>query len=251
MDLLRSLWLNCWLAPITVMVVGMAVLTAYHLIVARQISTAHLDSLRQVQSAYAKLESRGSRPSLDDAVTVDPRWRCLAEVRIVGDHLAILSHAGAPPELDVDNPPPELLQAVGEQQAWQTASGDLAMATALRSADGQATRILFGQARLPDPGLTALFSAALGVLLVAGLALGGYLAKRIYRPIEALARDAEAALDGSPPSGPMPVSAETDGVRGSLVTLVERYRSSGPQRMRSPAQTSPADDRAATNTPLA
>jgi hypothetical protein len=229
MEALHGLRLNCWLAPMCVVAVGVGVLVWYHQTVSAGIRSAHEDSLRTVQQAYARLEERGSRPSLEDALQADRRWTCLAEIRFTqDDHAEILRIAGSPPELDLAAPPPELTLAVAEQQLWTTPAGAVAVATALRGTHaGGPTHVLYGQARLTDAGPAPALWTAIIVLVLAGGGLGWYLARRIWRPIEALAADAEAALRGEGPR-PLMASSETKGVRSSLVTLVERYRSLKP-----------------------
>jgi hypothetical protein len=226
MDMLRGLRLNCWLAPLAAAAAGIGGIGVVAHAAARSADTASAEHLMAAQSALAAGEATGTRPSVAQAQRADPRWRCLAVVDFTSDRIVIREHAGTVPELQTASPPPELTFAVGSPQAWSTADDGRAVAVALHGPAGELRGILYGEAG-PEGAVAAIWRTA--VMTAAGLALlavflSWYLVRRIYLPIQSLARQAEAVLAGRPvATAATRTSVETAVAASSLTLLIERH----------------------------
>lgn len=206
---LRALRLNCFLAPLvpTFLAVGL-VLYGQHLGVEHLAAQDRAEARAQV-AAWA-------RQGRTDLAAADPRWRVVEVLEPVGDRLRPL---GGGPERE---PEPEMVQVVDGPQVWTTPTGGVAAAALLPGTSP--ARILFA-VRPPAAPPVGGEGLALAILAAGGL-LAWYLARRIYRPVEALVEEAQAALDQRPSRSVFPTSDETATLRSSITELAHRYRSS-------------------------
>ena len=206
---LRSLRLNCILAPLVPSVLAVVlVLWVQHHDAERLAAQDRAEARAQV-AAWA----HGARTDLG---TADPRWRTVEVLEPVGDQVRPV---GGGPARDAE---PELVQVVDGPQVWATASGGVAAAALLPGT--QPIRILYA-VRAPAPPPLGAEVVALALVAAGGL-LAWYLAWRIYRPVEALAEEAQAALDQRPTRQAFATSDETATLRSSITELAHRYRSS-------------------------
>lgn len=220
---LKGLRLNCWLAPACLTMLGAMACLVVGLWLARHAEHAAHRDLLATLAAYARLEEHGCRPPLGLWTGADARWQGAVEVRRDGDRWEIGAQAGSGWNLRPDDPPPALVLALHEPQAWTAIDGRRFAAAAARSGE----RPVFIIAWAP-PAATAWLAPALGtasILAAAGLLLSWYLAARIWRPVESLARYAQAAADDAP-APQLHASVETGDLRSSITMLAERYRSS-------------------------
>ncbi len=226
MDLLRGLKLNCILVPWVVACVAALVLVWFQQRANERAAMQGRQALVAELAAYAAFESAANRPPLDQALNADKRWKCLAELKLDKDQVTVARRAGAPPALDLQAPPHQLWLVVDAPQWWPIEGDQIAVAVGLRDPAGRIGGILYGQIQDPALGLVGELVLALLALALTALFLGWYLSRRIYRPVEALAEQARAALEGRTPPPQDTHSAETAVLRSSLMGLIERYRSS-------------------------
>ncbi|MBA3707867.1 MAG: LPXTG cell wall anchor domain-containing protein [Planctomycetes bacterium] len=228
MESLRSLRLNCWLAPLTVAAAAGALLAWHHLADRAATRAAMAEMAAADLSALADLERSHVRPTLAAALAADPRWTSLSEISAVGDHLEGAARAGADLGIDLADPPPELIDAVDHGHCWALAPGRWAVAAPVRDDQGRTLCVLYGERVQPSAGDERSFWWSLAGLAALAGTLGGYLVRRIYRPVEFLNRQADAALAGeAAPAGAID-SLETASLRTSIVALAERYRAASP-----------------------
>ena len=225
MDLLRGLKLNCLLVPWALAVVAAAVLAWGLQRAEERATTLGRQALVAELAAYAAFESAANRPPLDQALNADKRWKCLAELKLDKDQVAVARRAGTPPALDLQAPPHQLWLVVDTPQWWPIEGDHLAVAVGLRDPAGRIGGILYGQIQDPRLDLSGELILAFLALVLTALLLGWYLSRRIYRPVEALAEQARAALEGQAAPPQDTHSAETAVLRSSLMGLIERYRS--------------------------
>jgi hypothetical protein len=212
---LRALRLNCLLAPLLPTVLALGALGFLALREAE--SQARID----LAEAQAQVEAWANGPEPTHFLTAaGPRWTSVGILRLTTDRVAPDPGSRGPLPQE---PSPELVQVVHGPQAWRQ-EDRIAVAVRLGGAQDDG-RILYAErlARAWNPTDALLIGT---LLLVGGGLLGGYLARRIYRPVEWLTAEAQAALDGRPsPTNPA-VSAETETLNSSISQLAEHYRSS-------------------------
>jgi hypothetical protein len=238
MGLLAGLRLNCWLAAALPLAAGLVVVLCFAVIAGDQ---RRSDQQANAAGALA-IAARLAGASVDPALVRenDQRWSGIATIAIdgEGESLTILASDGVIAVRD-SRPEPQLILALTDNQVWQRPSGGLAAAVPIRDDTGRPVAVLYGE----QPALGAvLIPWALGLLalLVAlGAGLAWYLVSRIYRPVEGLVAQCEAALKGE--AAPAAVaSSETASLASAVSQLAEAYVSgSSPAAPASDVEESP------------
>lgn len=219
MSALAGLRLNCLLVPVVLSVVALGATWGIWWLGHEAATTQDQQETAQALAICARLRPDGDPRSCRAA---DPRWTGLAVLRWHGGKVERRAADGILCLTD-DNPHPDLVLAAGGTLAWIDRPGLLAAAAPL-AMDAQGERhLLYGErpALVPDPSLPLALSA---LIIVLGGALGWYLARRIYQPVEWLTLEAESALAGRPRLAFERSSKETAALRSSVITLADRYR---------------------------
>lgn len=220
MSALAGLRLNCLLVPVVLSAVALGATWGIWWLAHETATEQERQDVAQALGICARLRPDGDPRACRAA---DPRWTGLAVLRWRGGRVERQAMDGALRLAD-DNPHPDLVLAAGGALAWIDRPGLLAAAAPL-AADGNGARsLLYGER--PDLALDPTLPLIVSVLVaVLGGALGWYLTRRIYQPVEWLTHEAEAALAGRPRLGQERSSLETASLRSSVIVLADRYRS--------------------------
>lgn len=220
--MLADLRLNCWLVPVVLAMVATLVVV----LAVGAVQAQGLAAQRQAQSdTLAGVARLPQRPQLAAWLVADPRWVSLAEVRPLGDGLALSASAGAPLPFALNDPPPAVIAAVSAPQTWILPDGRLGVAVPVRGDRLATEAVLVGICpAAANGGLADALTTGLLLTLATGLALAWYLVRRIYRPVRLLQCEVDAVLAGRPMPGVGSETAETATLRSSVIQLVTRYR---------------------------
>ncbi len=227
MSTLHDLRLNCLLAGLVPVALGIVAVLVLAVIQQGQHDHRRHQDLRQMMALVAGSGTDAAQVPIERLVAeqVDVASAAL----FIADEVhgvALLRHAGDPPVIDLTAPPPPLIEAWTMPRSWRLDDYRMALATAVRDDDQAATGLLYLELRLLPQWqgwMTTVWIASL--LLVIGGLLALYLTRRVYQPVVAWQRQAEAALSGAPPV-PMVVSAETAALATAIDQLTSAYRSS-------------------------
>ena len=224
MPIRHRLRLNCWLVPLILASVAAAGLVAVQAWVGAR-------AARREQATLSASLAEGGRRLAGSTVSdlaalrgVDAGWIGLARLSWRDERFKVDASLGAP-DIDASLPLPELVSAVHAPQCWRRDDGDWGVAAPVVGADGLATAVLVGRHVTRVAPAWGAVAGAAGILLALGAALGAYLVRHLYRPVEALQRAAEAAMSGQP-AVIDDVSEETSVCASAVHALAARYRSS-------------------------
>lgn len=229
MNLLRGLRLNCFLAALLPCLLAGVVLAYQGQQYQKNLRASYAKEAGHSLQSYALLLLDVSqREQLINAISnADERWNTLAIINLnkSEDSFALEIHMlkGSKTSLESDNPHPSLINSQLEAQHWSLESALMAVACPLRS-DSQELGVLYGEMRVPAApdsiGILTLAVSALGI----GLLMAMYLSRRIYKPIEYLCDEAEAAIKGNASTAAIRHSTETAHVASSINDLLAQFQ---------------------------
>lgn len=217
MSPLRGLRTNCILAPLAAAFIGALAVIAVGAWQADAALEADLLAHRDALAGLARLAEAGAAPPLAAWQAAHPGWDGLGRYALDGDRLDLLESAGDAPL--GREPDPDLILGFQAARAWS--DGGIALAAApAPGADGR-TCVLAGGWRPPGRASPWPFLSLAGAVLAIGGALGVYLVRRVYRPVQWLERAARAAACGAPEPGGRIDSEETASFRTSISTIIQ------------------------------
>jgi HAMP domain-containing protein len=207
---LRALRLNCLLAALLPNVLALGALGVMAMV------EAGARTREDLAEAEAQVRAWAAAADPLPVAVADPRWTSAGILRLTPDR--VTTEPGGRGPLPQE-PTPDLLEALHrpvarEEGPWVTVAVPLP--------DG---RVLYAERPVPPRDPTLLAALALA-LLASGAGLGWYLARRLYRPVEWLTEEAQAALDGRPRAAWRSSSEETRALESSITALADHYRSS-------------------------
>lgn len=222
--MLRGLRLNCWLAPVVPLVLCLTILGWWAWSVSEQRLSELLDTQARSTAWLAASVADAPQQRLPDGLAG------MARLRLADDHIADDWRLGALQVADGSEPAPLLTQAWAAPRAWRLGDGRVAAAAPIRAADGSPQAVLYIESSDPLPDMLnwRALAGGMSVLLVVGLAMGGYLARRIYRPVDRLTAATRAAAAGKIDTTSLrgTGSVETDALANAVTDLAERINSS-------------------------
>ena len=217
--MLRGLRLNCFLAPLLP-----AVCAAIGIIIlATQLRDEADDRLRRGLADWlaASAQRIESGAELPEVWAAHPHWQGLALLHLdEAEGLEVVEQVGTALALEQADPPLPLWRATVQAQSW----GAGQVAAPVRRDDGSIAAILYGVYVSPAAWNDRPVVIAGVATLLLGLLLAWYLARRVYRPVEALDAAAQAALKGDAPDHAIAGSVETGSVAASVQRLAQQYR---------------------------
>lgn len=229
MQLLRGLRLNCFLAALAPSLIACFFLVYQQRGQQEHILETYSTEAQHSLQAYASLLSDPEqRQSISNTIAhADDRWSYLAIVKLdkIDDEFTILIEPvhGMNNSLEIDNPQPSLVKSLVEAQQWHLSSVKMAVACPLQF-KGQDVGVLYGEISVPNAENAGTIIIIVSSALIIGLMIAWYLSQRIYKPIEYLCNESEAALSGQGTGAHLVSSAETARVASSINDLLSRYQ---------------------------
>ena len=227
MSTLHDLRLNCLLAALVPVALGVAALIVYAVLAEGHHRHRRHQDLRQMAALMVAGATDLAGVSIERLVADHVDVVSAAVLTTEEVHgVRLLRHVGEGLSIDPESPPPLLIEAWTMPRSWRLDGHRMALATAVRDDHQAAVGLLYLEVRLLpqwNPWLTATWIGSL--LLAAGGLLAVYLTRRIYRPVVTWQRQAEAALTGGPPL-PVVTTAETAALATAIDQLASAYRSS-------------------------
>jgi len=222
MRFLKTLQLNCVLAPAVVVALAVVVLACSWRAQFDERRAGERAGLLSAISALTLLEALDQDAALDALREANPAWTGLALVEMRDERVQIMAASGRL-RIDPRDPDRGLLAALAAPSAWGAGPQWLAAA----KVPGSATRLVYGE-QPRSPVSTLPLAIGVFVLVTVGGFLAWYLARRIWRPIADVTEQTEAALAGRPVRVTSVLSDESLAYRSTLAQLVERSRSGAP-----------------------
>lgn len=221
--MLAGLRLNCLLAPLIVAIVATAFIVRGHRASIERAQAAELAGLSAtIVALAARVERAGDAADLAALRGADTRWSAIGLVAIGADAGELRASDGRL-ATDIADLPPRVVDGIGGPQGWAEPTGALRAVAPVHM--GGRTLVLLGEATSAIRSGWADAASSCAILIVVAGLLSWYLARRIWRPVEALQRAAEDALAGRPPAGVTVESSETATARSAVLQLAESYRS--------------------------
>lgn len=216
---LRGLRLNCWLAGCVPGVLAAVLLLLLGDRIGAVHRQAYAQGLQTVLEAHASHHARPAQVHADPAV-----WTGAAHLLIDADGSVRPRDSQGQLDMNMLNPDPQVFDAVTHPQVWDGPRGQVRAAVALWDANGDFQALLYAEAhRTLEEGRNWIALVATLVLALSA-AMGWYLVRRVYRPVEDLCVQAEAALRGRA-IAPRYRSRETDATASAVSALATAYLS--------------------------
>ncbi|TVR11452.1 MAG: hypothetical protein EA401_10780 [Planctomycetota bacterium] len=188
---LRGLRLNCWLAGCVPGVLAAVLL----LLLGDRIGAAHRDVY--AQGLQEVLQAHAAHAAHPGQVYAGPgSWTGVQRVLIDAEGGLTPRDIHGEVDMDILNPDPQLYDAVTLPQVWQGRGGQVRAAVAQLDEDGSFKHLLYAEARRTlEEGRNWIALVATAILALSA-AMGWYLVRRVYLPVEDLCVQADAALRG-------------------------------------------------------
>lgn len=198
---LQSLRTNCLLAvflPVIFSAAGCIAVGHWHRYEHSQteINNAQLMMRAYIAGLGHPNETTNRQEPLRALRSMEHQWAGLAQVVLEGDGTVHELHRIGQLNINYELVPPELTWAVASPQSWCLGPERIGVAAPWLDEHGATTSVIYGEAMHHHHNHLLWYYATALMVLILGGGLGFYLIRRVYLPVQALTKQAQAAIRG-------------------------------------------------------